>query len=155
MDLSSLLRQDHVVMSLASKTSIEAIQELAQVLRGADGVVDFDAFLNGALEREKEQTTGAGDCIALPHARTDAVSQMVVALGLSKEGIDFQSADGKPVRIVFLIGVPLSSVTPYIRFLARLTKVFCNPSSRDMILGTADAQTLMALIRGLEANPTP
>jgi fructose-specific phosphotransferase system IIA component len=122
---------------------VEAIKELAEVLRGAEEVRDFDAFVNDIFEREKDGTTGIGNRVAAPHARTDAVNRFVIAIGKSDEGVDFESIDGEPVKILFLMGTPKSPLGDYLKMLAHLMRLL---KERDFVENLIGAQSASEMI---------
>ena len=81
------------------------------------------ALLDAILNREKQGSTGLGNGIAIPHARTDGVRDVAVALGVSASGMDFDSADGKPCHLIFLIAAPLHESTRYLEALAAVASL--------------------------------
>ncbi|MBW2652636.1 MAG: PTS sugar transporter subunit IIA, partial [Deltaproteobacteria bacterium] len=83
MDVRNYIQKDLVNLNLLSKKKEDAIREIAQLMQNTREVVDFESFLEDVFERERLGTTGIGDEIAIPHARTDAVNQLIIAIGRS------------------------------------------------------------------------
>jgi PTS system nitrogen regulatory IIA component len=113
-------------------------------------MIDFDLFLEDVFERERLGTTGIGDGIAIPHARTDAVDQLVIALGRSARGVEFESLDGKKVKLLFLMGTPKGSVSHYLKILAQLTRLLKEGTFRDKLLEARDKEIVVSLFREIK-----
>ena len=124
MKLYQYLSEDSIRVRLQSGQKEQAIAELAGLLKDHPAMEDFQKFLSGVLEREKESTTGIGGGVAVPHARTDSVKDFVAAIGLAPEGIDFQAVDGQPVKLIVLMGVPSHKINGYLKLLAHLSLLF-------------------------------
>lgn len=124
MKLFEHLREQTVCVNLAARHKDAAIEELAALLEDAQAVNDFVGFKNAVLSREKEHTTGVGNLVAVPHARTNAVDDFVVAVGVSKKGVEFDSDDGKPVNLIVLLGIPTHMIKVYLKLLAHLSVLF-------------------------------
>lgn len=125
-----------VVWDLASTDKFEAIRET--ILRtGAFRVVpslDVDAFVDAVVAREREQSTGFGHGIAIAHGRAPEVSDGVVALGISRRGIDFDSFDGKPVHLLFVVANHPDKHVDYLRILSSLAILARQAQFRESIL---------------------
>lgn len=144
-DLHVYLKKDNISLNLQAKTKEEAITELAQLLKEEKDVVSFDRFLLAVFAREKLTTTGIGYEIAVPHARTDAVDDIVIAFGRSPSGIDFHSWDGKPVKLVFLIGTPANKkLSAYLKVLGHLSRLLKREDFRGSLLGAATAEEILS-----------
>jgi len=101
----------------------EAIEELGEYLRKTNKVKDYKRFIREVKEREELVTTGIGNEIAIPHARTDTVDDFMLVFGRSLKGIDFEAFDNKPAKLIFLMAIPKREIDEYLIVLARLTKV--------------------------------
>jgi len=106
-DISQYIKHDHIVLDLKAKTNDEAIKELVDKIyeqaEMGSHPVDRDMVYAEVIDREKTQTTGIGNGLAFPHSRIAGWGQLKVAMGISREGIDFKSVDEKPVKIIFLL----------------------------------------------------
>jgi PTS system fructose-specific IIC component len=151
MKISDYLKQDEIITKLTASSKDEAIKELARALEHEPKVTDLDLFINDTFEREGFCTTGIGRSVAIPHARTEAVSGIVIALGRSVEGIDFDSLDGKPVHLVFLMGTPKrKNLSNYLSVLARLTRLLEKESFRKMLLEADTKAEIIDAFRKVE-----
>jgi PTS system nitrogen regulatory IIA component len=132
---------------LRAHTKAEAIEELLEVLHRAGGVADLAAAREAVWAREQSLSTGLEHGLAVPHGRTDAVRELVCAIGLSLEGIPFDSSDGEPARIVVLTLSPLSQPTPHVQLIARISQVL-NAEGRTLMLACHTAEEMAALLTG-------
>jgi fructose-specific phosphotransferase system IIA component len=121
--ISELLPRSAIVLNLQSKGKFEVINELVRPLVATGAITDESDFVSAIVRRENMESTGIGLGVAIPHARTKAVSSIVLAFGRSDSGVDFNSLDGKPSHLVFLIAAPEEQKTEYIMTLARLSKL--------------------------------
>ena len=121
--ISELLPRSAIVLNLQSKEKFEVISELVRPLVAAGAITEESEFVSAIVRRENMESTGIGLGVAIPHARTRAVSSIVLAFGRSDSGVDFNSLDGKPSHLVFLIAAPEEQKTEYIMTLARLSKL--------------------------------
>ncbi len=132
---------------LRADTRDGIIEELLDVLCATGAVLDRDAALKAVLARERSLSTGQQYGIALPHARTDAVSQLVCAVGLKPEGVDFRSVDGEPARIIVLTLSPLGANAPYLQFISTMSKILGH-QGRAALLACDTAETMYAVLTG-------
>jgi fructose-specific phosphotransferase system IIA component len=121
--ISELLPRSAIVLNLRSKEKFEVINELVRPLVATGAITEEDEFVSAIVRRENMESTGIGVGVAIPHARTKAVSSIVLAFGRSDSGVDFNSLDGKPSHLIFLIAAPEEQKTEYIMTLARLSKL--------------------------------
>ena len=149
-DARDYIQKELVNLNLLSKKKEDAIREIAQLMRNAREVVDFESFLEDVFERENLGTTGIGDEIAIPHARTDAVNQLIIAIGRSTNGVEFESLDGRKVKLLFLMGTPKGSVSHYLKMLAQLTRLLKREPFREKLLEAKDGETVVKLFKEVE-----
>ncbi|MBN2464368.1 PTS sugar transporter subunit IIA [candidate division WOR-3 bacterium] len=121
--ISELLPRSAIVLDLQSKEKFDVISELVRPLVAAGAITGESEFVSAIVRRENMESTGIGVGVAIPHARTKAVSSIVLAFGRSDSGVDFNSLDGKPSHLIFLIAAPEEQKTEYIMTLARLSKL--------------------------------
>ena len=137
--ISSIMNEELVNLSLESETKERVIEEMANAILKKREILDRKKFLQAIMDRENLESTGIGRGIAIPHARTDAIDEMVVVFGRSRVGVDFSSLDGKPAQLFFLIVAPEKEKSAYINVLARLSRLLRKEDFR----------------RNLEQAPTP
>jgi len=103
MALIDLVTENIVKVPLKSRNKPDVLRELVQVLKDAGQIEDFDAVLKALQGREDKGSTGLGEGIAVPHCKTSAVSTLKLAIGIAPDGVDFDSPDGKPAKLLFLM----------------------------------------------------
>jgi len=132
-NVAELLGEGVIELSLKAASKEEAIKVLAGKLAAKDALTDAKGFLAAVLEREASQPTGIGSGVAIPHARTDAVSSIVVGLGRFPGGVDFGALDGKPATLIVMIGTPKAMLGTYLKMLARLTRLLKDAKFRQAL----------------------
>jgi PTS system nitrogen regulatory IIA component len=131
--LTELLTPDRLVVPLAARDKRAAIAELARHLVTRAGG-DFDQVLEAVTERESVLTTGIGLGVAIPHARSDAVKELTVVAGVSVAAVPFDSVDGEPVRLFFLIVGPDSSAGLHVKILSRIARLVRRENVRQRLI---------------------
>ena len=124
-----------------------AIEELAQVFRGSDICADVDKLTAALKEREKIMTTGIGFEIAVPHARTKGVNKIAFAIGLSREGIDFDAIDSKPVHLIILVAAGETQHLEYLRLLSRIMDLLKKEHSKKKIINADNIEQIIDIIK--------
>jgi fructose-specific phosphotransferase system IIA component len=129
-------------------TSKEAvILELAKLIDAEGRVNNFEQYLQSVLDRENLTTTGIGFGIAIPHGKTEAVTQTTVAFGRSATPIDWDSLDGTPAQIIFLLAVPEASKgDEHLRIIASLSRKLIHEEFRDKLANSTSESEIVALI---------
>lgn len=138
--LSGYLTARTVKVQLASRDKEAAIREMAEMLASTGNVRDVDELVRVALAREAQGTTGLGEEIAIPHAKTDAVSAPTVGFARSAEGIEWGSLDGTRAKLIFMISVPEAAAgDEHLRILALLSRKLMDTEFRGRLAGAADS----------------
>jgi fructose-specific phosphotransferase system IIA component len=151
MKIGDYLKDAQIILELSGSTKEEVIRELARTLRPNPRVEDLDTFIADTFQREEFSTTGIGHEIAIPHARTEAVSDIVIAFGRSPQGMNFASLDGEAVRLVFLIGTPKRrQLSTYLSVLAGLTRLLEKTSFRQSLLDAKSTAEIIEVFRQVE-----
>ena len=149
MELTEFISPQLIKLELAATKKVDAIKELIELLDKAGFVTDAEAFLKSVLEREKVGSTGIGKGIAIPHSRTSTVREVVVAIGRSRPGIEFEALDNKPVQLIFLIAAPVESGGLYLKALARLSRLLRYQEFRNDLM---EAKTVEDIIKIISAE---
>ncbi|MFH1220462.1 MAG: PTS sugar transporter subunit IIA [Candidatus Eisenbacteria bacterium] len=123
MVLAKVVARDTIKLGLAGIDKWTAIENLVDLLVETGKGFDREAILAAVRDRESKGSTGIGDGIAVPHARTTGVAEVVAALGISKTGIDFDSNDGRPCHLIFLIAAPPHESTKYLKALSAVAVI--------------------------------
>ena len=139
---------DAVVLDLDVESGDAALRALhARLAEVSDGVVDPSKFLLDLTQRMRLAPVCIADDVALPHARTDAVSRIVMAVGRTRRPIPFDPTH-PAVKLVFLIGTPKDDVTGYLQAVAALSRLLRNPATRAGLHSTTDETEFRALLSG-------
>lgn len=150
--ISDLLTEAGVEADLKAKDKDAALRELVEVLSRAAPVEKPDDVLAAIRDREELMSTGIGQGVAIPHAKSSSVNGLRIAFGRSKEGIDFAALDGKPVYLFFLLVAPEDQSGPHVKALARISRLLKDASFRESLMTAGDAAEILALIREEEAR---
>jgi PTS system nitrogen regulatory IIA component len=150
MKVATHLNPKFICTELKATTKEGAIHELADFLKDCPEINNFDQLLNDILERESLMTTGIGNGIAVPHARTNAVDKLIIAMGRSRSGIDFHAIDNQPVKLIFLMGAPVKDMSEYLRTLAYLTRILAKEKFRTELLEVNDPEGIIEIFMNKE-----
>jgi PTS system nitrogen regulatory IIA component len=135
-----------MVQDLSSTDKFDAISELIHKAPVHSHVTDLDQFEDCVVRREKVQSTGLGHGVAVAHGKTDLVDRIVVALGISREGIPFDSHDERPVQLLFLIASPPESRSDYLMTLSALAGMIRTNGFKQELLSSATPDAAQRLI---------
>jgi fructose-specific phosphotransferase system IIA component len=128
-----MLQPSCVKVPLAGAEKKAVITELIDTLDSAKLLLNKDVALQAVLSREQVRSTGIGSGIAIPHGKCTAVKELVIALGIAAQPIDFDSVDNKPVSIVILLLSPLDQTGPHIQALARISRLMLDEAFRNKL----------------------
>ncbi|WP_413115876.1 fructose-specific PTS transporter subunit EIIC [Streptomyces sp. CY1] len=149
--LSGYLGEQTVKERLAADGKDAAIREMAELLATTGKVADTAELVRAAFAREDQGTTGLGEEIAIPHAKTDAVTAPVVGFARSPEGIEWGAPDGTKARLVFMIAVPEAAAgDEHLRILALLSRKLMGAEFRERLLGAADVGAILGVLGEIE-----
>lgn len=152
MKLANLLMEHRINLSLRSRSKGEAVVELLEMIRETGVQFDFVEVLRSIREREEIEDTSYGHGFAFPHARTDAISEMYVVIGVSKEPMDNRTADRVPLHVVCLLLTPSTIAKLYLQTLSGLARVARTPGVLERILAMDQAADFIKLVA--ETNVT-
>ncbi|WP_034991731.1 fructose-specific PTS transporter subunit EIIC [Liquorilactobacillus vini] len=138
MNIRDLLIKDAMIMDLKASTKEAAINEMVHQYHLAGVIDDEELYKKDILAREAESTTGIGDGIAMPHARDKAVKKAAVLFAKSKQGVDYNSLDGQPVNLFFMIAAPAGANNTHLQALAALSSLLIDPK---LVAALKQAQT--------------
>src|SRR6187402_2601353 len=143
--LSTLLVPEHILLSVQGPKRTAALQEVARLLEHDPNVANFTGFYNELLARERLDTTCLGNEIALPHARTEHVQKIVMAVGRSDSGVHFENSN-QTVKIMFVLGTPKSNPTDYLQVVSALCKILKDAANRDALFSAATPEEFIQAI---------
>ncbi|MFH1038296.1 MAG: PTS sugar transporter subunit IIA [PVC group bacterium] len=153
--LSELIKEKCITVSLRPGPKEEIIREMVQLAARSDRVVDLEAVLQSALEREKQGSTGIGGGIAVPHAKSAGVTELVGALGICREGTDFDSIDGQPAYLVCFLEAVLDNPGPHIQALAKISRLIQTTDFLPAVLKCRTPAEAHRLLRQYDAERIP
>ncbi len=149
--LSELLTADRVRVPLGSHSKAELLRELVRLAVGAADETSISGILEAVEAREAQVSTAVGGGLALPHGRTDLISEVRVAAGLVHDVADYIALDDSEVRVVFLVLTPTSASGQHVKLLARIARLMHKPESRDALFAAQSAEAFLSVIRTSEA----
>ena len=152
MKISDILDESLVKTNLPGKTKDEVISEMIDLVSTSKKVLDKTKVKDAIFEREKIMSTGVGNGFAIPHGKTDAVSDIVAAFAITAEPIDYQSLDEQSVRLVFLLVGKDSMVGPHIKLLSRISRLMNKEEFRKKLLTSTSSKEVLEIFRAEEAT---
>ena len=150
MTLTKILQPASVKVPLQGKDKNTVITELVDLLDANALLSDRDVALEAVMAREKTRSTGIGSGIAIPHGKCTAVKELIMAIGIAAEPVDFASVDDKPVTIVILLVSPVGQTGPHIQALARISRLMLDEEFRQQLEQSPSAQHLYDLLSSRE-----
>jgi PTS system fructose-specific IIC component len=148
--ISEIIFPDGIVLEVKNAEKIAVIKELAQILIDKNIVNNAEEFFSAILRRENLESTGIGQGVAIPHARTSAVKNLAIVFGRSQAGVDFSSLDGLPSHLIFLIAAPEDKKTEYIMTLAKLSKLLRKNEARHVLQNAQNQSEVIQAIVNYE-----
>jgi fructose-specific phosphotransferase system IIA component len=150
MNLTQILQPGCVKVPLNGRDRQTVITELVDLLNEKGLLLDKKIVLDAVLMREQTRSTGIGSGIALPHGKCKGVRELVMAIGIAGEPIDFASVDGKPVKIVILLASPIDQTGPHIQALAKISRLMLDTKFKERIEKAASADEVYSLLTAKE-----
>jgi nitrogen PTS system EIIA component len=146
MKITEILTPGTVIAQLRGSGKAEVLTELAQSLCKEQREVSFDRLLGVLNERERLGSTAIGDGIAIPHGKLRGINKIIGVFGRSPGGVDFDSLDGNPTHLFFLLVAPEDSASLHLKALARVSRLFKDGGFRQRLLDAPDAAELYRLL---------
>lgn len=146
MKIVDFLREELVVPELAGSTKPDVLGELAGHLAERQPGVERDTLVRVLLEREALASTAIGEGIAIPHGKLNSVGHLVACVGRSRAGVEFESMDGRPTHLFFVLVAPESSTGAHLKALARISRLFKDGDFRGRLLAAGSAAEMFRTI---------
>jgi len=146
--LSRILDKNCIKLDMSAVRKRDAISELLEVLKDSGKIDNTEPLLNDICEREKSASTGIGYGIAIPHKIVDGLEKTIIAFGRKKEGINFDSIDGKPATLFFLILGKEGSTGSHLRLLSKLARLLHDPGFRESLYSAESAEDIINAFAG-------
>ena len=141
-EIRDVLKPAFINFDLKTTDKQAAISELANTFLTKGVVTNDSVYLEAVMKREEESTTGIGFGVAIPHGKSAAVAEPSLAFGRSQAGIHYDSMDGKPVHLMFLIAVPETSNDEHLRILSKLSRKLMHEDVRQKLMTVTDAEEI-------------
>jgi fructose PTS system EIIBC or EIIC component len=159
MKITDLLTKDTIILNLHAESKADVIDEIIESLDRAGKLKNKEEYKKAILAREEQSTTGIGEGIAIPHAKTSAVSVPAIAFGRSAEGIDYESLDGQPAHLFFMIAASEGANNEHLQTLSRLSSFLMDPAFKKKLEDAASKAEVLAAIdqkeKEMEAEEEP
>jgi PTS system nitrogen regulatory IIA component len=146
MNLKTVLTKDTISLHLKGTSKEEIINELLDILVGADKIQDRAAAYSAIMDREQKMSTGMKHGIAIPHGKSATVKDLVACIGISDNPVDFDTLDKEPCRIFIMTLSPLEKTGPHLQFLAEISLLFKSSEKRGEILKAQSPEDIMHIL---------
>jgi PTS system nitrogen regulatory IIA component len=147
MKIVDILTEQSIVTELKGSTKKQVMEELIDAVLEYKPQLDRKRLMSVLLERERLGSTGIGDGIAIPHGKLKDLDQLVLSFGRSSQGVDFESMDGKPVHLFFLLVAPENCAGIHLRALAKIARLLKNSAIRKKLGSVTSREEIYSIIR--------
>jgi len=147
MKIMDFLNKKAISVDIKATDKEGVIRELSDLLANATDMKNKEELISAVLAREALGSTGIGQGIGIPHAKSQVVKELVAAFGLSKDGVDFDSLDGEPVHIFFLLIAPDESAGPHLKALARISRMLKDKYFREFLRKAKSESEILQIIQ--------
>ncbi len=142
MQITDMFKKEYIIEELKAHSKRAVLSELSEIFTRTHTEIQNEAMVEVLLDREKLGSTGIGDGIAIPHGKLKGLDSLVISFGRSREGIDFDAIDGKPVYLFFLLMAPESSTGQHLKALAKISRMLKDPEFRNSLMSAKNAEEL-------------
>ena len=147
MKIMDFLNKKAISVNIKATDKEGVIKELVDLLASAADIKDKEELVKVVLAREALGSTGIGQGVGIPHAKSQAVKELVAAFGLSRNGVSFDSLDGEPVNLFFLLIAPEESAGPHLKALARISRMLKDKYFRELLKKAKDENEVLRIIQ--------
>ncbi len=152
MKIMDILVKDGAILDLASDTKEAVLEEMARAAAGAEPALTAERLQEVLMDREALQSTGIGDGVAIPHGKISGLERIVASFARSVKGVDFESIDGEPTHLFFLLVVPEHSGGQHLKALARISRFFRDAEFRQKLIGASSLDDVFRTIEEEDAK---
>jgi PTS system nitrogen regulatory IIA component len=152
MKIIELLSKESVLPEMQATNKKGALEELAKTLVPGPDALELNKVMEVLLDRERLGSTGIGDNIAIPHGKLPQLSQLVLSFGRSLKGVDFDSMDGKPSHLFFMLLAPVNSAGLHLKALAKISRMLMSQTFRDNLMKAQAAEEIYRLVADRDAE---
>lgn len=150
--ITQFLSPGDVIADMASRGKEEALAELASRIQARLQGIDPAELIRILLERERLGSTGIGDGVAIPHGKVKSVDELLLVFGRSRVGVDFNSLDGRPAHLFFLLVAPDQAVGEHLKMLARISRILKDPATRKRLMDAPDSAAIYDVIKEQDSS---
>ena len=151
MKILDVLRKETILTDLKAKDKKGVIEELAASVSQITGINSRE-LVQVLLERERLGSTGIGGGIGIPHGKLANLESLIMGFGLSRKGVDFESMDGRPTHLFFLLITPENSTGLHLKLLARISRILKNDSFKKKLMKAAGSNEVYSIIREVDED---
>jgi fructose-specific phosphotransferase system IIA component len=152
MKVSELLNTDVIISDLKGNKKEDVINELIDLFKDDSRVEDVEKIRSAVLDREKIMSTGVGKGFAIPHGKTNSITDIIAAFGKTKNPIDYEALDNQPVHLVFLLVGRDNLVSKHIKLLSRISRMMNKDDFRNRLLEANSADEILSIFNKEEEN---
>ena len=146
MKILDVLYKEAILVDLKSNDKKGVLDELVEPIARIAGI-DHENLVRVLMERERLGSTGIGGGIGIPHGKLKELESLVLGFGLSRKGVDFESMDGRPTHIFFLLVTPENSTGLHLKLLAQISRILKNDLFKERLLNTADRDEVISIVQ--------
>ena len=146
MKMMDFLHEKAISVDIKATKKIDVIKELVDLLSQTHPLKQNDKLIKTLMNRESLGSTGIGQGIGIPHAKSDIVHELIGVLGISKAGVDFDSLDGEPTHIFILLVAPEDAAGPHLKALAKISRMLKDKFVRDSLIAAKDPKAVIDII---------
>ena len=152
MKVCELLKEKIILTGFSSENKNDIINELIDLLEGDERVIDIEEIRKCVFEREEKMSTGVGKGFAIPHGKTNSVTDIVAAFGKSEKPIEYDSLDGEPVHLVFLLVGKETFIAKHIKLLSRISRLMNTEEFRKRLIEADSKESILEIFKEEEAS---
>src|SRR5271157_2681137 len=146
MKIMDIFRKEYIIEELKAKTKRDVLAELSGVIHRENGAISHALMVDTLLGREKLGSTGIGDGVAIPHGKLADLDELIVSFGRSRQGVEFESMDGKPANLFFLLLAPENTTGLHLKALAKISKMLKDSAFRKKLIEAKSKDELYVII---------
>lgn len=152
MKIEDILSEELVISDLAAHSKGDVLVELASVVAREHPELERERLVQALEDRERLNSTALGEGVAIPHGKLSGIKRVFAAFARSRQGVDFQSLDGEPTHLFFLLVAPEDSAGAHLKALARISRLLKDEGFRSRLMQAPDARTLYQIIQAEDAR---
>ena len=146
MKIDEILKKESVITDLVGNNKAEVIKEMTQCLKKNNLIQNDQVLFETLMEREKLGSTGIGENVAIPHGKSDEITQIITVLARSKNGVEFESLDQKPVHFICMVIAPAHSTGQHLKVLAKISRIFKSQGLREEIMKARNSDAIYSIL---------